>query len=147
MQNLLHIHYFLYTEFKPNQMYSLKNLCKFPTKMVFAVIRLWILVTFLQIERHIYSLPIYFLGSSRHKNKCLWQSVLWLPKNSKYSLILLWSRKKVKHYWVGFTSHSRIFHSYGDVTNTNEGLQILTYTRYSWRLSSVLHLLWHGSFV
>ena len=28
----------------------------------------------------------------------------------------------------GFTSHSRIFHSYGDVTITGEGLQILTHT-------------------
>ena len=27
-----------------------------------------------------------------------------------------------------FLSHSRIFHSYGDVTNTGEGLQILTFT-------------------
>ena len=28
----------------------------------------------------------------------------------------------------GFTSHSRVFHTYGDVTITNEGLQILNYT-------------------
>ena len=27
----------------------------------------------------------------------------------------------------GLSSHSRIFHSYGDVTITGEGLQILTY--------------------
>ena len=35
----------------------------------------------------------------------------------------------------GLTSHSRIFHSYGDVTITGEGLQILTYARHSWSLS------------
>ena len=29
-----------------------------------------------------------------------------------------------------------IFHSYGDVTITDEGLQILTYTRHSWPMSS-----------
>ena len=47
------------------------------------------------------------------------------------------------------SSHSRIFHSYGDVTITGEGLQILTYARHSWPLSSegffsVAHLMWHG---
>ena len=31
---------------------------------------------------------------------------------------------------LGFSSHSRIFHSYGDVTITGEGLQILTYARH-----------------
>ena len=31
----------------------------------------------------------------------------------------------------GFTSHLRIFHSCGNVTITDEGLQILTYTRHS----------------
>ena len=32
---------------------------------------------------------------------------------------------------LGLSSHSRIFHSYGDVTITGEGLQILTYARHS----------------
>ena len=46
------------------------------------------------------------------------------------------------------SSHSRIFHSYGDVTIAGVGLQILTYARLSWSLSSkgifiVPHLLWH----
>ena len=46
-------------------------------------------------------------------------------------------------------SHSRIFHSYGDVTTTGEGLQILTYARHLWPLSSEdsLHLLWRGASV
>ena len=35
-----------------------------------------------------------------------------------------------------FSSHSRIFHSYKDVTIAGEGLQILTYARHSWPLSS-----------
>ena len=35
-----------------------------------------------------------------------------------------------------FTAHSRIFHSYGDVIITCEGLQSLTYTRHSWTLSN-----------
>ena len=36
----------------------------------------------------------------------------------------------------GFTSHSRFFHIYGDVTITGEGLQMLTYARHLWPLSS-----------
>ena len=36
----------------------------------------------------------------------------------------------------GFSSHSRIFHSYGDVTITGEGLQILTDARHSCPLIS-----------
>ena len=36
----------------------------------------------------------------------------------------------------GSSSHSRIFHSNGDVTITGEELQILTHARYSWLLSN-----------
>ena len=43
----------------------------------------------------------------------------------------------------GFTSHSRIFHSYGDVTITSEGLHILTFTRHSSPLSSEGSLACH----
>ena len=43
----------------------------------------------------------------------------------------------------GLTSHSRIFHSYGDVTITDEGLQILTYVRPLWQLSSEDSLACH----
>ena len=45
---------------------------------------------------------------------------------------------------MGCSSHSRIiFHSYGDVTFASEGLQILTYARHSWPLSSEGSLAWH----
>ena len=37
---------------------------------------------------------------------------------------------------VGLSSHSRIFHSYRDVTITSEELQMLTYARHSWPLTS-----------
>ena len=53
----------------------------------------------------------------------------------------------------GFSSHSRMFHSYRDVTIAGEGLQILTYARHSWTLSSeerffsVSHLMWHRASV
>ena len=35
-----------------------------------------------------------------------------------------------------FSSHSRIFHSFWDVTISGEGLQILIYTRHYWQLIS-----------
>ena len=44
---------------------------------------------------------------------------------------------------LGFTSYSRIFHSHGDITFTGEGLQILTYTRHSWPVSSEGSLACH----
>ena len=43
----------------------------------------------------------------------------------------------------GLSSHSRIFHSYEDVTITGEGLQILTYAQHSWPLSSEGFLACH----
>ena len=43
----------------------------------------------------------------------------------------------------GFSSHSKIFHSYGDVTITGKGLQILTYIRHSWPLCSEGSLEWY----
>ena len=41
------------------------------------------------------------------------------------------------------SSHSRIFHSYGDVNIAVEGLQIFTYARHSWPLSSEGSLTCH----
>ena len=43
----------------------------------------------------------------------------------------------------GFSSHSKFFHSYGDVTMTGEGLQIFTYGRQIWPMSSVCSLACH----
>ena len=43
----------------------------------------------------------------------------------------------------GLSSHSRTFHSYGDVIITGEGLQILTYAQHSWPLSSESSLACH----
>ena len=46
----------------------------------------------------------------------------------------------------GVCYHSGIFHSFADVLTTSEGLQILTYTRHSWHLSSegslTCHIKW-----
>ena len=43
-----------------------------------------------------------------------------------------------------FSSHSRIFHSFGDVTIAGEGLQILTYAPHLWPLSSDDFLACHN---
>ena len=43
----------------------------------------------------------------------------------------------------GFSSHSVIFNPYGDVTNTGEGLQILTIARHSWSFRSAGSLACH----
>ena len=43
----------------------------------------------------------------------------------------------------GFSSHLRIFQSYGDVTMTGEGLLILTYARHLWPLNSEGSLACH----
>ena len=53
----------------------------------------------------------------------------------------------------GFSSHLKNVHSYGDVTFDDKGLQILTYARHSWPLSSKgslkwhTYILWHGTSV
>ena len=44
----------------------------------------------------------------------------------------------------GFTSDSRIFHSYGDVTIAGQGLQVLTSARHSWPLSREGSLTCHN---
>ena len=43
-----------------------------------------------------------------------------------------------------FSSYSKIFHSYGDVVITGEGLQIFTFARHSWPLSSEVSLACHN---
>ena len=45
--------------------------------------------------------------------------------------------------WGFFWSHSRIVHSYGDVTIVGEWLQILTYVRHSWPLGNQGSLDFH----
>ena len=80
----------------------------------------------------------------------------YLLKSSEQDLVLTVplpnAQQQVWTSWVlcflfvcGFTSYSRIFHSYGGATITGEGLHILTYTRHSWPLSSVGSLACHTS--
>ena len=62
------------------------------------------------------------------------------------SLLLLNERTWVNFvslFVYGFLSHSRIFLSYGNITITVEGHQILTYTPHSWPLSSEGSLVCH----
>ena len=61
-------------------------------------------------------------------------------RDEQYNIALLYTN--VCLFGV-FSSHSRIFHSYGDVTVAGEGQQILTYARHSWPLSSEGSLACH----
>ena len=63
------------------------------------------------------------------KNKIIWNLYLHLH----IFLVVCWS----------LSSHSRSFHSYGDVTITGERLQILTDARHSWPLSNEGYLTCH----
>ena len=49
----------------------------------------------------------------------------------------------LKSFLNGLSSHSRKFHSYGDVTILGERLQILTYAWHSWPLTSEGSLACH----
>ena len=80
--------------------------------------------------------------------KC-WNSFLFCSFTTQRSELSL---NKFVCLFGGFSSHSRIFHLYGDVTIAGEGLQVLTYVRHSWSFQqwgffSVPHLLWHGASV
>ena len=68
--------------------------------------------------------------------------------NQLYTPILTEAEKWVKYTYMfshidGRLSHSKIFHSIGDVTIVGEGLQILTYARHLWQLSSKGSLACH----
>ena len=45
---------------------------------------------------------------------------------------------------MNVSSNSRFFHTYGDVTMTGEGLQILTYASHIWPLSTEGSLACHA---
>ena len=96
---------------------------------------------------------------NRNRRKAL-KSIVWC--NQDWLDTLEWSiwkivRTKLKNKCVnsivrlfvclfvclGFSSHLRIFHSYGDVTITGKGLLILSYARYLWPLSSEGCLAYH----
>ena len=62
--------------------------------------------------------------------------MFWKPhKNTKF-LRISWENNTVSLFDWGFSSHSRIFNSYGDLIITCEGLKILTHALHSWHMSS-----------
>ena len=74
---------------------------------------------------------------------CLYRTKTRGDPSYTMSLVSLFCRK-IRHNWDifvclfvwGFSTHSRIFQSFGDVTIGGKILQILTYARHSWPLSS-----------
>ena len=71
--------------------------------------------------------------------KCLRNIYLRLKKLHVYKEAF---KKKILFVW-SFSSHSRIFHSFGDSTIAVEGLQIFTYAQHWWPLSSEGSLACH----
>ena len=61
-------------------------------------------------------------------------SLIW--KMSIYTNITIYHLFSFYLFVWGYTSHSRIFHSYGEVTITGKRLQIFTYARHSWPMGS-----------
>ena len=86
---------------------------------------------------------------------CLWDDSWWCKYIAviRYLVTLQYAISRVCYvHWYpslfslfvcGFSSHLRIFHTYGDVTISGEGLQILTYARHLWPLSSEGSLACH----
>ena len=64
---------------------------------------------------------------------------------SKKTFKLCWQWLSGSYFYFvwGLSSNLRIFHTYGAVTITGEGLQILTYARQWWPLSSEGSLVCH----
>ena len=60
-----------------------------------------------------------------------------------YINTLFMTFEQLRLFVCGFSSDSRIFHSYGDVNITGEWLQILTHARYLWPFSSEGSLTCH----
>ena len=110
-------------------------------------------------KRHFRSLKIdgFYLRSTIqfkrwNQTSNLYNWISWRPRVAKSTIenkthAALKPSQHCTIYWLmvffccfffvwGFSSHSRIFHSYGDVTITDEELQILTYARHSWPFSS-----------
>ena len=85
------------------------------------------------------------LRKSSKSEKCSWYIF-----NLMFKLMLQIGRLTLKSRLFGYclfvwslSSHSKIFHSYGKVTIAGEGLQILTYARNLWPLSSKDYLTRH----
>ena len=69
----------------------------------------------------------------------LWSPCTWVDSHFiRVISLFLWISSSIV-----CSSHSRVFHSYGDVTISGEGLQILTYARHLWPLSSENSLAFH----
>ena len=81
-----------------------------------------------------------------HSTEPLAQNIMGWTKYKcvqiEIKLPLSW-RRYVCLFVCGLSSHSNIFHSYGNVIITVEGHQILSYTRHRWPLSNESSLACH----
>ena len=79
----------------------------------------------------LYTRPIPFLSQYYEGKSFLHKYSIMCATLNSTLLLLVW----------GFSSHSWVFYSFGEVSITSELLQIWTYTRHSWPLSSEGSLL------
>ena len=94
----------------------------------------------------------YIKTSSIHtiQNPINWSQIHYHHSNVQYyqlvneTIIREWWSTRFFFFVQGISSQSRIFHSFQDVTNNGEGLQILTNSRHSWSLSSKKSLTCHS---
>ena len=84
-----------------------------------------------------------FITSHHHTKRKIFRFTIklfttCLPPYAVYITHVMNFDKPLRYFCLfwDFSSYSRIFHLYGDVTITGEGLQILTCARHSWPLSS-----------
>ena len=96
---------------------------------------LWLCI-FVEINPSIENILIVSFHA-RSQHQMLW--IICTAKSREYPLHVF-----VSLFVWGLSTQSRMFHSYGDVTSTAEGLQILAYTAWhSWPLSSDCSLACH----
>ena len=68
--------------------------------------------------------------------KCIHSCAVFTRNVSRHGIVISLKALSSSKVPPGNCHRERIFHSYGDVSIAGEGLQILTYARHSWPLSS-----------
>ena len=97
------------------------------------------LTKYLNFQRNIISISLkvlHLVVTQCFTWLCKWRCLEDVHNHFKKSIVI------VSVFW-SFLSHSRIFHSFGDVTIIGKGLQNLTYARHLWQLSSEGSLACH----
>ena len=79
--------------------------------------------------------PCLLLPKKKKKKNLKFHTKCFFRTTGQILINLNWHNNSCLFDW-SLSSHFRIFHSYGDITITGEGLQTLTFAQHSWPLSS-----------